>query len=571
MAANSATPRRRPRLAHFAGPNATIMNTPPLVTSNKARDKYGLPPLRHSNGNPVRYDVLRAQELAAPVTVYVKQFSAHPLEHDAAELYAPPDGYLDPAGVFHKEQQGPADVPVYEVTLRPEDGLYPLPYMGRQANGEPWEEDCAYPGAPAHLARQSFYPDGSREFEEIDRFGIGERGVGNLIAAQADVDFYRALPPGGYTKGLPAAQRSDVGEGDVPPEVRGHHFYPYRPVHLRYQPPRPALATFVNCVQAALASGQYDGALWTQGSPQVEETAYWLNLLVDTTLPISGNAAQRTHGQISNDGDKNVVDSVTYLTSRVWADAEGRNRAGVVVIQEEQVFYSRDVQKGDARPGGYVATGGHGGILGNISHAGPVLVFWPARCHTYLSQVNVTRLPTTVQGIQRQGGALVSVPVAIKNAQGELLGEAIPRVTIVKSANYHSDHYEDEPEREADILARIEQNLTDAPLAGFVTEGLSPYGTPTANSQNTLVLRAIYSGMPVVAVGRGNNEGFTAQRGALLGGNNLTATKARLLLMACLMKLGSLPPAADPDHPTEAEQEATMAKLAEYQEIFDTH
>jgi hypothetical protein len=547
------------------------MNSPPLVTSNKAREQYGLPLLRYPNGTPLRFDVLRAQRLAAPVTVYIEQFSAHPLERDAAELYAPPDGYLDPAGVFHRERQGPGDVPVYEVTLRPEDGLYPLPYMARQANGQAWEEDCAYPGAPEHLARQSFYPDGSREFEEIDRLGIGEKGIGNLIAAQADVDFYRPLPPGGYTKGLPAARRTDRGEGDIPPEVRGHNFFPYRPVHLRASPPRPALAAFVNCVQSALVSGQYDGALWTQGSPQVEETAYWLNLLLDTTLPVSGNAAQRTHGQISGDGDKNIVDSVTYLTSRVWADAEGRNRAGVVVIQEEQIFYSRDVQKGDARPGGYVPTGGHGGILGNISQMGPVLVFLPARRHTYLSDVNVTRLPATVMGLQRSGGALVPVPVAIKNAQGELLGEAIPRVTIVKSGNYHADHYEDEPEREVDILARLEQNLEDSPLAGFVIEGLSPYGTPTANAPNTALLRAVYSGMPVVSVGRGNNEGFTAQRDVFLGGNNLTATKARLLLMACLMKLGSLPPAADPDHPSEGEREAVLAKLAQYQAIFDSH
>jgi len=547
------------------------MNSPPLVTSNKAREQHGLPLLRYPNGIPVRYDVLRAQRLAAPVTVYIEQFSAHPLERDTAELYASPDGYLDPAGVFHRERQGPDDVPVFEVTLRPEGGLYPLPYMARQANGQPWEEDCAYPGAPEEMARQSFYPDGSREFEEIDRLGIGERGIGNLIAAQADVDFYRPLPPGGYKKGLPAALRTDVGQGDVAPETRGHNFFPYRPVHLRASPPRPALAAFVNCVQGALASDQYDGALWTQGSPQVEETAYWLNLLLDTTLPVSGNAAQRTHGQISGDGDKNIVDSVTYLTSRVWADAEGRNRAGVVVIQEEQVFSSRDVQKGDARPGGYVATGGHGGILGNISHLGPVLVFLPVRCHTYLSQVNVTRLPATVMGLQRRGGALVSVPVAIKNTQGELLVGAIPRVTIVKSGNYHADHYEDEPEREVDILARLEQNLQDSPLAGFVTEGLSPYGTPTANAPNTALLRTVYSGMPVVAVGRGNNEGFTAQRDVFLGGNNLTATKARLLLMACLMKLGSLPPAADPDHPSEGDHEAVLAKLAQYQAIFDTH
>ena len=570
MAASSA-PRRRPKIAHFAGPNATIMNSPPLITSNKAREQHGLPLLRHPNGTPVRFDVLRAQRLAAPVTVYVEQFSAHPLERDAAELYAPPDGYLNPSGVFHRERQGPDDVPVYEVVLRPDDGLYPLPYMARQANGEPWDDDCAYPGAPTEQARQSFYPDGAREFEEIDRLGIGEHGVGNLISSLADVDFYRPLPPGGYTKGLPAALRTDAGDGDIPPEPRGVGFFPYRPVHLRHSPPRPALATFANAVQRALNTGQYDGALWTQGSPQVEETAYWLNLVLDTTLPIAGNAAQRPHGQISGDGDKNIVDSMHYLTSRVWADAEGRNQVGVVLVQDEQIFYGRDVQKADARPGGYVAAGGHGGIIGNVAHHGPVLTFLPTRCHTYRSEVNVTRLPATVQGVQRRNGALVAVPVAVKDAQGELIGEAIPQVTVVKSGNYYSDRFEDEPEREVEINARIEQNLADAPLAGFVTEGLSPYGTPTANAPNTALVRAVFSGMPVVAVGRGNNEGFTGPRDVFIGGNNLTATKARLLLMACLLKFGSLPPAADPDHPTPGEREAVLAKLAQYQAIFDTH
>jgi L-asparaginase len=115
------------RIAHLAGPNATIQNTPPLVTSNKARAKRGLSLLTHPDGSAARFDVLRPQRLAAPVTVYVEQFSAHPLEADAAELYGPPDGYIDSAGQVHKEQQSAGDKPVYEVELRPEDGLYPLP------------------------------------------------------------------------------------------------------------------------------------------------------------------------------------------------------------------------------------------------------------------------------------------------------------------------------------------------------------------------------------------------------------------------------------------------------------
>src|SRR5690242_10716897 len=93
------------RIAHLAGPNATIQNTPPLVTSNKARARQGLPLLTNPDGSPARFDVLRPQRLAAPVTIYVDQFSAHPLEADVAELYGPPDGYFDSAGQVHKDRQ----------------------------------------------------------------------------------------------------------------------------------------------------------------------------------------------------------------------------------------------------------------------------------------------------------------------------------------------------------------------------------------------------------------------------------------------------------------------------------
>src|SRR3989441_2063907 len=349
----------KPRIAHLAGSNATIANSPPLVTGNKARQKYGLPVIEGQ-----RFDALRPQRLAAPVTVYVEQFSAHPLERDAAELYGPPDGYLDRAGKFHRERASASDVPVFEITLKPEDGLYPLPYMARQADGGAWEDDGAVPNAPAERSRQPFYPDGSRLFEEIDRLGVGEKGRNNLISGRADIDFYRVVPSSGYTKGLAAKFRTDVGDGDIAAEVRGRDFFPYRPYHLGPAPPRPALARIANAVQRVLASGKYAGAIWTQGSPRIEEAVYWLHLLVDTTLPICGNASQRPHGQLSNDGDKNIVDSVDYIVSRVWADESGRNRAGVVLVQDQQVFAARDAQKADARPGGYGATGGGGGAPG---------------------------------------------------------------------------------------------------------------------------------------------------------------------------------------------------------------
>ena len=88
-------------------------------------------------------------------------------------------------------------------------------------------------------------------------------------------------------------------------------------------------------------------------------------------------------------------------------------------------------------------------------------------------------------------------------------------------------------------------------LAGFVAEGSAPFGA-MSNSVDAALKRATFSGMPVVKVGRGNAGGFVdpTRDPLAIAGSNLTATKARLLLMACLMKFGCLPPAADPAKPT---------------------
>jgi hypothetical protein len=565
--------RAKPKIAVFSGPTATIQNSEPLVTSNKARQKYGLPSRLNPDGTPMRFDVLRAQRLAAPVTVYIEQFSAHPLERDAAELYAPPDGYLDSAGVFRKERTSASDKPVYEVTLKPEDGLYPLPYMARQLDGQPWECDGTEERAPAERCRVPFFPDGSRLFEEIDRLGISDAGLGCLLSMKADFDFYRALPSGGYAKGRGASERTDSGEGDILPEIRGTDFFPYRPTYLRNEPPMAALARVTNVVQQALRSGKYLGGIWLEGSPFVEETLYWLNLLIDTHVPIVGNSSQRPHGAIGNDGDRNLVDSVDYITSKIWADEGGWDCVGAVAILDEQIFTARDVQKADARPGGYVATGGHGGIIGRMGHPGaPQFTFKTVKRHTYSSGVNASRLPAEVQGSRVQGSTVGKITVPIKDGEGNLLPTAIPKVTIVKHARYLPEDTSGDLNVEVDIVARIEKNLRHAPLAGFIAEGSAPFGA-MSNSVDAALKRATFSGMPVVKVSRGNAAGFVdkSRDPLAIAGSNLTATKARLLLMACLMRFGGLPPAADAMKPTAAEIEATRAQLAHYQEVFDSH
>ena len=556
------------RIAHLAGPNATIQNTPPLVTSNKARRKHGLPLLTDTEQKCLRFDMLRPQKLATPATVYVEQFSAHPLEADAADLYAPPDGYITRDGTFVTESTGASDRPVYKVELDPADGYYPMPYMARQVDGSAWEGDATAPRVSRAKSRQPFMPDGRRTFEEIDRLGINESGVGNMVSTKAEVDFFRVAPSGGYMKGHEGGEA-----GDLPPENPGRAFFPYRPPHLGISPPRMTLARITNMTQKILASGDYDGAIWTQGSPRIEETMYWFNLAMDVTVPICGNASQRYHGQISNDGPKNITDSVDYLHSKIWADSDGRNRAGMVLIQDQRVFAAREVMKADARPGGYVVTGGSGGILGAVGGTGgAVLRYIPVTRHTYQSEVRVTQLPASVAGIRRGNAGTERFDVATKNAAGELLETAIPKVSIIKDASYIEDDYDGDPAQEVDVAALIDYKLTRAPLAGFVLEGLSPYGKAAAASRTRAMARAAYSGFPVVNVGRGNTEGFALRGGGpFIAGSNLTATKARILLMLCILKLGMLPAARDPSNPTKEEIAAVEKALGAYQAIFNTH
>ena len=200
-----------------------------------------------------------------------------------------------------------------------------------------------------------------------------------------------------------------------------------------------------------------------------------MNLLIDTRLPIVCNSAQRPQGQISNDGPINIVDSLNYIHSRVWADAEGVNRLGVVAIQDRQFFAAREVTKVDARAGGYIASGGHGGILGQFTHADVIsLKYLPAYKHTHLSDVNVTRLPEKVVSCppDRVGG-LERFDLTLKDKTGRLLENAIPSVAIVKDGTYCGEDFGDDPALEEDLEFLVKHKLRTGRLVGLVAEGIN--------------------------------------------------------------------------------------------------
>jgi hypothetical protein len=426
--------------------------------------------------------------------------------------------------------------------------------MARQADGSAWEETATAPFAPPEDARQTFYPDARRLYEEIERFGLGDHGTGVELWSIADFDFFRAAPSGGYT---------------ADSERLGQDFFVYYPYHLQSEPSLTSLAQATNQVQAVLATGDYAGVQWLEGSPTVEETLYWLGLLVDTKVPLVGHAAQRRHHSLSADGDRNVVDGVKYIASGVALDERGEDRVGACLVVDELVYAARDVTKVDARPGGYEVTGGHGGVVADLGGYGPPqLTYLPTRRHTHCSDLRLTVLGRQVTGVAGSLATSVSpVDVAIRDDDG-LIPAAMPHVSITKYSRYAATQTADD---EVEILARIRANLAAAPLAGFVCEGMSPFGMADP-TKNTALSVAIFAGMPVVRTGRGSTGGMAYRMDPIfVSGNNLTATKARLLLMAALLRLGALPPATDPVNPTYAERAATEDAVARYQTLFDTH
>jgi L-asparaginase len=216
-----------------------------------------------------------------------------------------------------------------------------------------------------------------------------------------------------------------------------------------------------------------------------------------------------------------------------------------VVVIDQQIVLARAIQKADARPGGYVTTGGHGGVLGTISSIGrPVISMVPTQRHTWKSDVRMT------------------VP---------LDPEKMPLVGLVKHGQYIEETDEVDATQMVGILTRLARVLASGQLAGFVAEGSAPFGTMNESAEAAFRL-AIFSGVPIVKVGRGGG-GVSEKTYApfAIAGGNLTATKARLLLIATLLKLGPLPAAADPASPTGDEIRATREALGRYQEIFDSH
>lgn len=92
-------------------------------------------------------------------------------------------------------------------------------------------------------------------------------------------------------------------------------------------------------VNTLLARPDVDGIVVTHGTDTIEETAYFLNLVVKSSKPVVVVGAMRPSTAISADGPINLYNAVITAGSR---DAAGK---GVLVVMNDQINAAREVTK----------------------------------------------------------------------------------------------------------------------------------------------------------------------------------------------------------------------------------
>jgi len=245
--------------------------------------------------------------------------------------------------------------------------------------------------------------------------------------------------------------------------------------------------TLANRINALLATKEVDGVVVTHGTDTLEETAYFLNLVVKSDKPVVLVGSMRPSTGLSADGPLNLVNAVALAASPA---ARGK---GVMVSMNDQISSAFGVTKTNTTN---VATfrNPDTGFIGYMQDAKPYFVSTPVKRHTTQSEFDISGLKT------------------------------LPRVDVIY-----------------DTLG-TDGTLVDAAVAagaqGIVNAGVGDGNMPTSIMNS---LTSAHEKGAAVVVGSRVPSGFTMPRSAFVKAGFVTAMmhnpqKARILLMLALTK-----------------------------------
>ena len=244
-------------------------------------------------------------------------------------------------------------------------------------------------------------------------------------------------------------------------------------------------------INEVLKGDAVDGVVITHGTDTMEETGYFLSLVVKSDKPVVLVGSMRPATAISADGPINLYNAVALAAS---PEAKGR---GPLVVLNDTIHYAREAQKMHTTRMDTFASPNRG--IAGMLNTGKAFFYSPnAAVHTTKSEFSVDGL--TVANL--------------------------PRVEVVYSyANLGGDIIEAMVEKGAKgiVLAGVgDGNTTDAALAAL----------EKAAKKGVAVVRCSRTGSGVVD----RNVEVNDDKLGFIAGMELNAQKARILLMLGLTK-----------------------------------
>ena len=250
--------------------------------------------------------------------------------------------------------------------------------------------------------------------------------------------------------------------------------------------------TLAKRVNVLLAQAGVDGVVITHGTDTLEETAYFLDLVVKSRKPVVLVGAMRPSTALSADGPINLYNAVLLAAS---PEAAGK---GVLVAMNDQIQAARDVTKTNTSTLDSFRTP-ELGMLGYIQGSKPFFYRQSSRKHTVDTEFDVSSLASLPQVDIVYGYANVG-PVALDAFVA------------------------------AGAKGIIHAGVGDGSLAAKVVPALK-----SARQKGVLIVRASRVGQGIVARnGEANDDELD-----FVVADTLNPQKARILLMLALTKTNS--------------------------------